>query len=115
MIEIVEHPANETIRRRNKQRLANGQDADNLIRDQEMIMYDGVQIGWLNNHPKKSPGVALMVRVDDETREEIDREVERHLGESVPIGQPPPDDEEPEEEKPKSQIWTPDGDKEDES
>ena len=115
MIEIVEHMANETIRRRNKEKLAAGQNASALITDQKMIMYEGVQIGWLNNHPAKSPGVMLIVRVDDETREEIDRAVEQHLGQSVPIGQPPPDDEEPEEEKPQSKIWTPEGDEGDES
>ena len=115
MIEIVEHPVNEALRARNKIELAAGRNASALITDVEAILYDGVKIGWLNKPRHKPPGVALSVYVDDETREEIDREVERHLGQSVPIGQPPPDDEEPEEEEPKSQIWTPDGDEEEES
>lgn len=98
MIEIVEHPVNDTIRKRNKEHLAAGENADLLVTDQELIKCDGVWVGWLSRHPTKPAGVSLIIRVDDETRDEIDSEVRRHIGESVPIAELAPDDEEETEE-----------------
>ena len=99
IIEIVAHPANDNLRKNNQTRLANRQDAQPLITDQMLILCDGKSVGWMNNHPLCKPGVAMTMVVDDETLEEIDREVERYLGESVQIGEAEPDEEE--DEKPK--------------
>ncbi len=115
MIEILEHPANDLIRKRNVAHLAAHENAEPLITDQMVIRVNGHQVGWLNNHPTCRSGVSLMFKVDDETLEDIQREVDAYLGEGVPIGMPPEPDEEPGEEKPKSQIWTPDGDDDEES
>ena len=120
MIEILEHPVNVIIRKRNKLHFKNHEDAEPLITDQLLILVDGHEVGWLNNHPLKKPGVSMMFRVDDEMCEEIKREVERYLGKTVPIGQPPPTDddtdidEDEEEDKP-SVILTPEGGEDDES
>ena len=108
MIEICEHPANDTIREHNKIRLSKNQNARPLIRNQMRIRVDGRGVGWLNKPRNSKPCVAMTLVVDDETLEEIDREVQRYLGESVLIGLQSPDDE-PDEPEPPSQIILPDG------
>ena len=110
MIDIREHPANDVIRRRNKREIAAGREASQLIKDQHMVMCDGMQVAWLNHHPAKPAGVVMTLAVDDEMLEEISREVERYLGQSVPIGTQEPDEDEPDKDEPEpSKIWTPEG------
>ena len=95
MIEILEHPVNVMIRERNKAHLKNHENAEPLITDQMLILVDGNEVGWLNNHPLKKPGISMMFRVDEETREDIQQAAERYLGVTVPKGQQPPAPSEP--------------------
>lgn len=92
-VEIKEHPTNETLRRKNSERLDKGRPAMPLITDQFAVLRNGVIVGYLNipRNKSKKPGVALIITIDDETREAIDRAVQAHLeiDSAVAIGQAP--------------------------
>jgi len=87
-IEILEHPVNETIRRKNKMRLDQGKPAKPLITEQMSVCRNGLLVGWLNfpRNPAKQPGVAMILTVDDETRDAIQKTVEAYLKKPVKIG-----------------------------